>query len=53
MELYQRLSIKEWALEDRPREKLVAKGLSALSDAELLAIILGHGISHSVIGRHL
>ncbi len=45
MKTYQHLSIKEWALEDRPREKLIAKGLSALSDAELLAIILGSGSS--------
>jgi DNA repair protein RadC len=37
------LTIKEWAEEDRPREKLVLKGKSALSDAELLAILLGSG----------
>ncbi len=43
MEAYQHLSIKEWALEDRPREKLIAKGISSLSDAELLAILLGSG----------
>lgn len=43
METYQHLSIKEWALEDRPREKLIAKGLSSLSDAELLAILIGSG----------
>jgi DNA repair protein RadC len=30
------LNIKEWAEEDRPREKLLLKGKSALSDAELL-----------------
>ncbi|MDP4184485.1 MAG: DNA repair protein RadC [Bacteroidota bacterium] len=40
---YQKLSIKEWALEDRPREKLKFKGLPTLSDAELLAIIIGSG----------
>ncbi|MBS2098234.1 RadC family protein [Carboxylicivirga linearis] len=45
MKPYQHLSIKEWALEDRPREKLLEKGLSSLSDAELLAIILGSGSS--------
>nr|WP_321406166.1 DNA repair protein RadC [uncultured Carboxylicivirga sp.] len=45
MNPYQHLSIKEWALEDRPREKLLEKGLSSLSDAELLAIILGSGSS--------
>ncbi len=31
------LKIKDWALEDRPREKLLYKGISSLSDAELLA----------------
>ncbi len=36
-------SIKNWAEDDRPREKLVAKGKNALSDAELLAIIIGSG----------
>ncbi len=40
---YRRLSIKDWALEDRPREKLVLKGLASLSDAELLAILIGSG----------
>ena len=43
METYQHLSIKKWALEDRPREKLLSKGLSSLSDAELLAILIGSG----------
>lgn len=37
------LSIKSWAEEDRPREKLLHRGKSALSDAELLAILLGSG----------
>lgn len=37
------LSIKQWAEEDRPREKLLLKGKSALSDAELLAILIGSG----------
>jgi DNA repair protein RadC len=37
------LNIKQWAEEDRPREKLVLKGRQALSDAELLAIIIGSG----------
>lgn len=36
-------SIKFWSEDDRPREKLMSKGKSALSDAELLAIILGSG----------
>jgi len=36
-------SIKTWAEEDRPREKLQLKGKQALSDAELLAIIISSG----------
>lgn len=36
-------SIKCWAEDDRPREKLLLKGKSILSDAELLAIIIGSG----------
>lgn len=39
----QNQSIKCWAEDDRPREKLVLKGKSALSDAELLAVVLGSG----------
>jgi DNA repair protein RadC len=38
-----RLRLKEWAEGDRPREKLVARGVKALSDAELLAILLRSG----------
>lgn len=38
-----KLTIKYWAEEDRPREKLQLKGKMALSDAELLAIIIGSG----------
>lgn len=38
-------SIKQWAEEDRPREKLAQKGRKALSDAELIAILLGSGNS--------
>lgn len=37
------LNIKDWAAEDRPREKLTLKGKAALSDAELIAILLGTG----------
>lgn len=39
------LSIKNWAEEDRPREKMLQKGKSSLSDAELLAILIGSGNS--------
>ena len=38
-----KLSINQWAAEDRPREKMLAKGAAALSDAELLAILIGSG----------
>lgn len=37
------LKILDWAKEDRPREKLLLKGKNALSDAELLGILLGSG----------
>ncbi|WP_295178255.1 DNA repair protein RadC [uncultured Christiangramia sp.] len=36
-------SIKTWAEDDRPREKLLSKGRLALSDSELLAILIGSG----------
>lgn len=39
------LSIKAWAEEDRPREKLLLKGKVALSDAELIAILLRTGVT--------
>ncbi len=39
----QHLSITSWASEDRPREKLLAKGRQALSNAELVAILIGSG----------
>ena len=38
-----RLSIKDWKEEDRPREKLMQLGAQALSDSELLAILIGSG----------
>ena len=37
------LTIKSWAEEDRPREKLLYKGRSILSDAELIAILISSG----------
>ena len=37
------LSIKNWNEDDRPREKLFLKGKNALSDAELVAILIGSG----------
>ena len=50
------IKIKEWAKEDRPREKLISKGPSALSDAELLAILISTGTKDKSavdIGREL
>ena len=37
------LPITSWSLDDRPREKLLEKGNKALSDAELIAILIGSG----------
>ena len=39
----QLFSIKYWAEDDQPREKLLLKGKNALSDAELIAILIGSG----------
>ncbi|MBK9733745.1 MAG: DNA repair protein RadC [Saprospiraceae bacterium] len=36
-------SIKNWSVDDRPREKMLAKGRQSLTDSELLAIIIGSG----------
>lgn len=38
-----RIAISAWAEEDRPREKMLLKGKAALTDAELIAIIIGSG----------
>lgn len=43
MEKKKNKTIKEWASDDRPREKMLAKGSEALSNAELLAILIGSG----------
>jgi len=42
-ELEKALTIKNWAEEDRPREKLINKGRHVLTDAELIAILIGSG----------
>ena len=39
----EKLNINQWAEEDRPREKLMQHGPAALSNAELLAILIGSG----------
>ena len=40
---YKYRPITSWAVEDRPREKAVAKGIQVLSDSELIAVLLGTG----------
>ena len=37
------MKITDWAVEDRPREKLIQKGTASLSDAELLGILISSG----------
>ena len=37
------LKMKSWALEDRPREKLVNRGKKSLTDSELMAVLIGSG----------
>ena len=39
----QKYSIKQWAKDDRPREKLLEKGAEILSNSELIAILINHG----------
>lgn len=39
------MPIQQWAEEDRPREKMLLKGRAALSDAELIAVLLGSGMA--------
>ncbi len=46
MENYQSIRISALAEEDRPREKLLLRGKSHLSDAELIAILIGSGTQH-------
>ena len=41
--MQQNLTIKNWAEDDQPREKLMLKGKQILSDAELIAILIGSG----------
>src|SRR5450755_2740284 len=56
-----RMSIKDWPERERPREKLLASGAQALSDAELLAVLLGSSgrrgvdavaMPRNLLGRH-
>ena len=50
------MSIRDWPEGERPREKLLARGSATLSDAELLAVLLGSGSSGKdaiALGREL
>src|SRR4030042_769144 len=40
------MKIKDWRVDDRPREKFVKHGAYPLSDAELIAIVISKGIRH-------
>lgn len=56
MNSYQSIKISQWAEEDRPREKLLLKGKVSLSDAELIAILIGSGtqaVSAVDLSRHI
>jgi len=44
-------TIKDWAEGDRPREKLIAKGPQALSDSELLALLIPGTIHHNALDQ--
>jgi DNA repair protein RadC len=54
------MSIRDWPADERPREKLLARGATALSDAELLALFLGSGrrgrtavdVGRDLLGAH-
>jgi len=41
--IMKKMTIKSWAIEDRPREKLILQGKNVLTDAELIAILIGSG----------
>ena len=43
MSTYKSVTIKNWAVEDRPREKMLIKGIQSLSDAELIAVMIRSG----------
>ena len=56
MDAYKYLKITELAKEDRPREKLISQGAHALSNAELMAILIGSGLQNVTsidLAKHL
>jgi DNA repair protein RadC len=46
MSQYSKVGIKTWAVEDRPREKMINRGISSLTDSELIAILISSGNSN-------
>jgi DNA repair protein RadC len=46
------MSIRDWPVSERPREKLLAKGAHYLSDAELLAVLMGGSARNLLTWRH-
>lgn len=56
MKRYEKASIKDWLVEDRPREKIIHRGTDAVSEAELVGVLLGSGnreTSAVELGRQL
>lgn len=47
MKTYRSFPLKTWAVEERPREKVMANGIQYISDSELLAILLGSGTKNT------
>jgi DNA repair protein RadC len=47
MKTYTSYPLKTWAVEERPREKVMANGIQYISDSELLAILLGSGTKNT------
>ena len=50
------MTIRDWPVDEQPREKLIARGAASLSDAELLAVFIGSGMRGQnavVLGRDL
>ncbi|MCE1197583.1 MAG: DNA repair protein RadC [Marinilabiliales bacterium] len=46
MNRYGNQSIRNWAVEERPREKLISRGIASLTDSELIALLLASGNAH-------
>lgn len=47
MNAYKNTTIRDWSVEDRPREKLMNSGIQSLSNAELIALLIGSGTRES------